>query len=69
LAGEPLAYHRRGHWFESSIAHHSPKIDYSPLLAVAFRCVEPGEETDVIFNMAGSHVFDAETDKAIRKSD
>ncbi|MFC1933225.1 hypothetical protein ACFLXU_06355 [Chloroflexota bacterium] len=20
---EPLTYHRRGHWFKSSIAHHS----------------------------------------------
>jgi hypothetical protein len=23
---EPLTYHRRGHWFKSSIAHHSRQI-------------------------------------------
>ena len=23
VSGEPLTMHRRGHWFETSIAHHS----------------------------------------------
>ncbi|MFC2047123.1 hypothetical protein ACFLTK_02455 [Chloroflexota bacterium] len=23
---EPLTYHRRGHWFKSSIAHHKMKL-------------------------------------------
>ncbi len=26
---EPLTYHRRGHWFEPSIAHHLQKVKLS----------------------------------------
>jgi hypothetical protein len=34
---EPLTYHRRGHWFEPSIAHHSigsrtGRVKYAPQL-------------------------------------
>ena len=25
---EPLTYHRRGHWFKSSIAHHPTKAGF-----------------------------------------